>query len=307
MHLRLISSRLSAINHDRSNHFHFDRKEQILNEDIPSGNIVEVTVPKVRRRLSLLEIICIVLVPVLVIVIIVAALDVFTPSAAPVATPTHTYTPPERVEIERTPPPVDLPDIVYAAGVPTRLQIPTRSFDTDTLVLPATQTERIIQWTQEMNMAHGGGINPPQPWSTSVVWDSTVAGGGLFGPSADTRHVMACHVTPNTWPEDKIGACQTLLKAEAGDPVAVTTTEGLLCGRITKVDVIPKNNKIKVGERWMYLSDYKYRLSPPTPEEWFVIGLCNRLEDDQTTNATTENKFLIIQYDQDQTNTGACW
>ena len=225
------------------------------------------------------------------------------PSPAP--GPTTQYT-----EIERTPPPTNLPDIIPEPAAPTRLQVPSVGFDSDALVLPAAQTERIIEWTAAMNKANNYRLEAPEPGSTTMVWDSTVTGGGLCGANVQTSCLITGHTSPNVWKVQ--GVFQPLMKVLPGNPIALTTETGLLCGYVDHIDITSKSEKVDVdvngdgATESEYLSDYKYRLGPAQPGFWY-IAFSNREPDDKTTNATTHLRVLVVRFDQDQTNTGSCW
>ena len=237
---------------------------------------------------------------ILTIAAIIIAPAAFQP-APPAAMPMPTHTPVEHVDIPDTTPPV-LPDIVIDCGLATALKAPSVGFDSDTLVLPAYQTERIIQWTDTMDAANGYELDPSGPPSTTIVQDTTVKGGGCYGTNAQTSGIIGGHVTPNTW--QTLGVFQPFLESEVGDPIALSTTNGLLCGEIVETDVIPK--KVWVNGEWVHPVDEKYRRAEPRPGYWYIM-LCMRYENDLSTNATTELLILTVQNDQAQTNTGACW
>ena len=239
------------------------------------------------------------------------ALVVLTPSPAPISTPSPTpESTTQYVDIETTPPPTNLPDIVPEPAAPIRLQVPSVEFDSDALVLPANQTERIIKWTDAMNKANGNRLEAPEPGSTTMLWDSTVTGGGLCGANIPTSCLITGHTSPNVW--EKKGVFQPLMKVQPGNPIALTTETGLLCGFVDHIDITSKKEMVDVDidgngvTESVYLSDYKYRLGEAQPGFWY-IAFSNRELDDMTTNATTHLRVLVVRFDQDQTNTGACW
>ena len=188
-----------------------------------------------------------------------------------------------------------LPDVVIAASLPIRIQMPTLKkipgmpdgFDS-ALLFPKGQASSISRWTHQMNNRERGVLRPGGDWSKTIVSDDTVPGGSLFGTDAKYGGVIAGHTTPNGW--EKLGVFQSLKKLRVGDPVAITTANGLLCYTVDFVDT--KTLKKDAG---------KFRMGEGN---WLLA--CYR-----TTEADSEaTKYALavrIQLDQQQTNTGSCW
>ena len=144
-----------------------------------------------------------------------------------------------------------------------------------------------------MNDANNGEVEPPGPWKSSIVWDSTVAGGGLFGTDAHSSGRILAHTTPWTWDKDKQGAFQHLRDLRVGNPVIITTEKGRLCYDVVKLDSVlkPQLNvvygKDKVIEGIVYLTTCDRPLN-------YGEG------------ATTHNLVVTLRLNQQQTNTGSC-
>jgi len=212
---------------------------------------------------------------------------------------------PTRVEVEApTPAPTVVPDVVRAEAPPLRLEIPTANgFDSDKLDIPANQTERIMQWTAQDNRDHDGQLFPPEPASTSLVWDSTVEGGGQFGTDAQTSGLIVGHTTP--YNREKLGVFQGLRLVAPGDYAAITTVNGRLCYKVTLVDTsIRKDSYRMVDGKRLYEVDEKYRYAPPRPGIIYLVA-CYRL-DDGNNGPTTNNIVVVLELDQSVTNAGSC-
>ena len=144
-----------------------------------------------------------------------------------------------------------------------------------------------------MNDAAKGEVAPPGPWSSSLVWDSTVAGDGLFGTDAQSSGRLLAHTTPWSWDKDKQGAFQHLRDVHVGDPVAISTQKGRLC-----YNVAEKNSVLKPQINVVYGKDK------------VVQGIVYLITCDRALNygegATTHNLVVTLQLNQQQTNTGLC-
>jgi len=188
-----------------------------------------------------------------------------------------------------------LPDVVRHASLPTRIQMPTLKkipgmpdgFDS-ALLFPKGQASSISRWTRQMNDDEGGILRPRGDWSKTIVSDDTVPGGSLFGTDAEHGGVIAGHTTPNGW--DPLGVFQHLKDLRIGDPIAITTAEGVSCYTVDYIDT--KTLKKDAG---------KFRNGD---DSWLLA--CYR-----TTEADNEaTKYALavrIKLDQQQTNTGSCW
>jgi hypothetical protein len=212
---------------------------------------------------------------------------------------TRTSTPPPAVvptwhPVEAAPVPrsaVPESNIVIPASPPVRLQIPSIGFDSSTLAGKG-KSNPIQEWTEAMNNAANGEATPPGPWWSSVIWDSTVAGGGLFGTDAQSDGRILAHMTPNSW--NPLGAFQGLRNVHIGDSVAITTQKGKLCYNVVASDTVKKDLLNVVYDKTVVLKDTAYLIT------------CDRLVTDTGNRATTENLVITLQLNQQQTNTGSC-
>ena len=194
-----------------------------------------------------------------------------------------------------TPRPPDAPDVIVKAGPASRLEIPDINFDSAKLCSKAGK-HKIMEWTQAMNVANDYVLSPPEPWSCTVVWDSTIAGGGLFGTNAQANGIIAAHTTPWDRPEKDLGAFQYLYKLKVGAEVAITTPNGKVFYTVVKAPkAIPK------GE-----AGAKYRSIDPADvvEDIVYLFTCNRGAPNPGVAATTENLFVTLKYNQELTNRG---
>jgi len=190
-----------------------------------------------------------------------------------------------------TPAATNTPDVVIASSAPTRLEIPSIGFDSAAL----GNGGPLVEWTQEMNDANNGTLTPGKPWGSTVVWDSTIAGGGLFGTDAQSNGIIAAHTTPWTWKE--LGAFQFLIDVRVNDSVAITTTNGKLCYTVTEeATIIPKG---QAGAKYRF-----HDVAQVKPGIAYLIT-CSR-ERDAGNGATTENRVVTLQLNQQLTNTGSC-
>lgn len=210
-----------------------------------------------------------------------------------------------------TPRPPDALDVVVKDSVVTRLEIPAIGFDSETAgqkfnpkakrVPDDSLKHPITQWTQAMNVANGYVLSPPVPWNSTVVWDSTIAGGGLFGTNTKCPGLIAAHTTPY-WkdvPVEELGAFQFLWQLKPGDEVAITTTKGRIFYKVSvKPTPIPKG---EAGAR--------LRSSDPAtcdgPRGRVNLVTCSRGKPNPGTAATTENLVVVIEVDQELTNRGS--
>jgi hypothetical protein len=194
--------------------------------------------------------------------------------------------------VEATPVPqsaVPESDVVIPASAPVRLEIPSVDFDSSKL--GGKTSNPIQQWTEAMNNAANGEVTPPDPWDSSLVWDSTVAGGGLFGTDAQSSGRILGHTTPWSW--SKLGSFQSLVDVHVGDPVAITTQKGRLCYTVAKSDSVRKSQLNVV-----------YDKEAVTPGVVYLIT-CDRARD-YGNGATVNNLVVALQFNQQQTNTGSC-
>lgn len=182
-------------------------------------------------------------------------------------------------------------NVVVPASAPVRLEIPTIGFDSSKLA--GGTSNPIQQWTKAMNDASNGEVTPPGKIESSLVWDSTVAGGGLFGTDAQSSGRILAHTTPWTWDKAKQGAFQHLRDVHEGDSVAITTEKGRLCYSVVKVDSI-----------------LKPQINVVYGKDAVVQGTVYLITCDRTRNygegATTHNLVVTLQLNQQQTNTGSC-
>lgn len=182
-------------------------------------------------------------------------------------------------------------DVVIPAGAPIKLEIPTISFDSSKLAGEGVSNP-IQQWTEAMNLAHQGQATPPEPKSSSLIWDSTVAGGGLFGTDAQSSGRILGHTT--FWNRPPISAFNTLVDVRVGDPVAITTENGKLCYTVERSDnTISKDSLNAVYGKETVTEGVVYLIT------------CSRAKDDNT-GPTDYNLVLTLQLNQQQTNTGSC-
>ena len=142
-----------------------------------------------------------------------------------------------------------------------------------------------------MNDAYNGEVDPPGRWESSLVWDSTVAGGGLFGTDAQSSGRILAHTTPWTW--TKQGAFQHLRDVLVGNSVVITTETGRLCYNVVKSDTVRKSQLNVV-----------YDKEKVTPGVVYLIT-CDRARD-YGNGATINNLVVTLQLNQQQTNTGSC-
>jgi hypothetical protein len=181
--------------------------------------------------------------------------------------------------------------VVIPASAPVRLQIPSIDFDSSKLAGKGTSNP-IQQWTKAMNDAAHGEATPPGHWWSSIIWDSTVAGGGLFGTDAQSNGRLLAHMTPNNY--NPLGAFQGLRDVHIGDPVVITTETGKLCYNVVASDTVKKGLLNVVYDKKVVLKDIAYLIT------------CDRLATDHGNGPTTENLVLTLQLNQQQTNTGSC-
>lgn len=146
-----------------------------------------------------------------------------------------------------------------------------------------------------MNDAKNGVVDPPGKWESSLVWDSTVAGGGLFGTDAQSSGRILAHTTPWTWDKDKQGAFQHLRDVHVGNSVAITTEKGRLCYNVVKLDSVLKPQVNVVYSKG---------------EDGIIKGIVYLITCDRPLDygegATTHNLVVTLQLNQQQTNTGSC-
>lgn len=183
-------------------------------------------------------------------------------------------------------------DVVVSASAPIRLEIPSIGFDSSNLAGPGTSNP-IQQWTEAMNEAGNGQVTPPGAWESSIVWDSTVAGGGLFGTDVQSSGRILAHTTPWDW--SKLGAFNTLINVRVGDPVAITTEKGKLCYVATESDNTTSKSQLNVV----------YSKETVIDGTVYLIT-CSRAID-RNVGATVNNLVVTLQLNQQQTNTGSCW
>lgn len=141
-----------------------------------------------------------------------------------------------------------------------------------------------------MDDASNGEVTPPD--STTLVWDSTVAGGGLFGTDAQSSGRILAHTTPRDW--SKLGAFTNLNLVHIGDIVAITTEKGKLCYNVTRSDATtPKPQLNVVYDKETVIKGVVYLIT------------CSRTADNPH-GPTKNNLVLTLQLNQQQTNTGSC-
>jgi hypothetical protein len=196
--------------------------------------------------------------------------------------------------VEVTPVPqsaVSESDLVIPASAPVRLEIPNISFDSSKLA--GGTSNPIQQWTKAMNDAAKGVVTPPGKWESSLVWDSTVAGGGLFGTDAQSSGRILAHTTPWTWDKDKQGAFQHIRDVHVGNAVVITTEKGRLCYNVTKLDSVLKSQVNVVYGKDAVIPGIVYLMTCDRPLDYGE-------------GATTHNLVVTLQLNQQQTNTGSC-
>lgn len=220
----------------------------------------------------------------------------------PAAKPIPVFTP--NPDPTPTAAPTDIPDVVSAAAMVTRIEIPYIKFDSNNVVLPPGQVDTIEPWTFDDNRDHNGQLTPGA-FESSIKQDLTVPGGGLVGTDtlATTNPLIAGHTTPYYW--EKLGVFQPMINVIVGNTVAFTTPNGRMCYVVTGVDnTTSKSARVMVGEVEMSAVDAKYRYATPIPGRAYIVT-CYR-PDVNSTGPTTENLVLILQFNQDLTNTGQC-
>lgn len=144
-----------------------------------------------------------------------------------------------------------------------------------------------------MNNDADGVVTPPGPWGSSIAWDSTVAGGGLFGSDAQASGRILAHTTPWSWQKDNQGAFQNLRDVKIGNPVAITTDKGRLCYTVAKKDSVLKDQINVVFDK-----------EKVTPGIVYLVT-CDRARD-YGNGSTVDNLVVSLQYNQQLTNTGSC-
>jgi hypothetical protein len=223
---------------------------------------------------------------------------------APVATPEPN---PTRIPfVQPSAAPTTVPDVVIAASAPLSIEFPSYGFNSNDLKLPSGQQEAIMQWTEQDNAAHNGVLTPSEPYSSSLVWDSTVNGGGLFGTDAQSSGLIAGHTTPYSWPETEQGVFQDLNLLQVGDPVVITTANGRLCYFVKEVDFsTPKQATVMVDGVAVNAVDAKYSFATPIPGIAYVVT-CYRASIGDDGRPTTFNLVVVLQLDQAVTNAGSC-
>lgn len=189
------------------------------------------------------------------------------------------------------------PDLVIPAGPVTRIELPAigpNGFDSNTLISESVP-QPITEWTAARDKANHFTLEPGLPANSSIVWDSTVPGGGLVGTNVQTSALFAGHVTP--WKKDisELGVFQYLLDSKLGDPAAISNEHGRMCFTLIEYDVIDKGESVQE----------KYRTAPPV-EGVIYIAACYRVRGDNI-GPTEQNLVLSFQLNQDKTNTGSCW
>lgn len=225
--------------------------------------------------------------------IVVGALTGFTTERtipAPLVIPTwHPIAVPSSV-----PQPAVPENKVIPASAPVRLEIPNISFDSS--MLGGRTSNSIQQWTKAMNDAAHGVVTPPGAYNTSIVWDSTVAGGGLFGTDVQSNGRILAHTSPYDRALVDQGVFNPLDKVRDGNPVAITTANGgKLCYNVLKVDKLTPKDQLNVV----------YNKETVIPGLVYLIT-CSRPEG-QVNGATKNNLVVTLQLNQQQTNTGSCW
>jgi hypothetical protein len=214
--------------------------------------------------------------------------------AATTSVPPHA-TAPVWHHVKATPVPqsaVPKSNVVIPASAPVRLQIPSINFDSSKLAGKGTSNP-IQKWTKAMNDAANGEATPPDPWWSSVIWDSTVAGGGLFGTDAQSSGRILAHTTPETW--SPVGPFTYLKRVHLDDLVIITTANGgKLCYNVTKSDSsVPKGQLNVMYDKGKVTKGVVYLITCYRP-------------DGQNTGPTVNNLVITLQLNQQQTNTGSC-
>jgi hypothetical protein len=187
-------------------------------------------------------------------------------------------------------------NVVIPASAPISADFPTlknkdgSTFDTLTLAGPG-KSNPIQPWTKTENDAFNGIVTPPKPWWSTVVYDTTVDGGGLFGTDAQSSGRLLAHTTPNGW--NPVGAFQGIRDLQLGDPVGITTANGKICYKVQAKTTVRKD-LLNVEFSKHFLSGIAY------------IICCDRLATDKSDNATTSNLVVTIQFSQQLTNSGSC-
>jgi len=198
--------------------------------------------------------------------------------------------------VTTTPRPPDAGDVVIKADVPLRIEIPAIGLDSAEFCTKKGDNP-IIKWTMAMEVAAGNKFVPPDPFNCTFAWDSTLAGGGLFGTDAACPGTIAGHTTPNGWPDEYQGVFQNLRDLKVGDVVAVSTKNGKIFYRMTVRDSLLK------GETGLkYRSFTTDECASIEDGSIMYVAACDRNEDDDTNNATTRNLMLTMQVDQKLTN-----
>jgi len=260
-----------------------------------------------RRKKARVELV--VLIAILTVLASVATYVVISPSfRAEVALAPE----PTRVPfVQPTVAPTTVPDVDIASGAPTGLEFPSVGFNSANLVLPKWQTEPIMKWTEQDNIAHNGKLTPPNPDTSSIVWDSTVPNGGEVGTDVQTSATIAGHTSPYRKEGEPLGVFQPLMKVEVGDPAVVVNANGRICYNVVAIDdtirkdsIIDTNGNGVIDKGDMYEIDAKYRYADPIPGRIYVVT-CNRLNDGNN-GPTKNNRVLVLEINQGAINAGSC-
>lgn len=186
-------------------------------------------------------------------------------------------------------------DKVVPAGKPLRVQIPSVSFDTDAII-PKDETEKIKEWSTEDDNAAHGLVQPGDYWAWSLVYDTSVAGGGLFGTDVATTPRIDGHTSP--WNSNPLGAFNVLQSVEVGDVVAITTDQGLLCYNVSMIDHVLKTELDTTYDKYD---------SAKIEEDTVLLQSCDRPTWWLDWLATDKNIVVKLKLNQSSTNAGTCW
>ena len=167
--------------------------------------------------------------------------------------------------------PEPIANAVIAASAPLRLRIPAISVD-----------GAVSEYSQQM-IDDRGGFDPPD--LSTVSWDTTIPGGLAGTDSANTVYLYG-----HSWVDPAV--FNGLKEMKAGDLAAVDTANGTLCYLAQKTLTLDK-------------AQYKNNdeLTTAIPNRLVLVS-CYRPVGYDPNSATVKNIIVVLQLDQDSTNSG---
>ena len=189
-------------------------------------------------------------------------------ASAPTVQPT---TATERPTPETSASPVAAPDVVISASAPLRLRVPSLGID-----------GAVSEYTQTM-IDELGGFDPPE--LSTISWDTTIPG-GLAGTDATNTLYLYGHSSVNE------AVFNDLQDVASGAVASVDTANGRLC--------YVEQKSLQLAK-----AEYKYNdeLTDAIPNRLVLVS-CYRPVGYDPNAATVQNIVLVLQLDQDKTNTG---